>query len=93
MVSKLTHVCGQIRQYAEGKSYEQRDPYECIATVQYLSETEVYISGTIGKLNLKEMAALLMQNGVTIIHYERRGKMIKMDLTKHAHKVDTHVND
>ena len=69
-------VLSHIRYFSKG-SYENREPYSAIATVQFINDNEVFISGlhgTISRKDLQEGIAELTLLGVTIIRYERHGK-------------------
>jgi len=79
MTAKFSPVTGFIRLYKDGDSYESRDAYIFIATVQFLTEYSVYIGGAKGELSSagrKEIHALLRGMGVTDIMMERRGKLV-----------------
>ncbi len=68
-------IAGHIRLYHNG-SYENRDPYDCIVTIQWLSDEEVWLSGAHGSLSTKPLHQALHEMGVKRARYERNGKEI-----------------
>ena len=79
-VQPLTSI---LRLYKEG-SYEERSPYDAVATITYLDTETVYISGLHGKISiplLRELVEHLLACGVKEIHMDRHGKHKVLDIT------------
>ncbi|WP_314435932.1 hypothetical protein [Massilia timonae] len=67
-----------IRVYDAPGGYEARRQYLGIMTVTHLSDTVVYLSGAVGKIDRathRAALAMLRDRGVTTVQYERRGRM------------------
>jgi len=80
MSVKFNAITGHIRSYTEGESYEGRDPYDCIVTVQFLTEEIAYLCGAKGDLSItaiKEIHNLLKEMGVKKILMERKGVWVE----------------
>lgn len=76
------------RRYVSGESFEARDRYATIVTVQILNGTMAYLSGMltdgkrgpIRKEDLEELGAMLRQQfGIKVIHAERRAAAREYD--------------
>jgi len=81
---EITSVISHIRIFNEGESYEERDPYIGILTLQYLTDEVVYICGAHGVEMNREIYNLcvkaLKKQGVTSMVYERHGKIKQKDI-------------
>ena len=67
-----------IRAYDAPGGYEARRPYEGIITVTHLTSSTVYVHGAVGKIDRATHARalnMLRDLGVTMVMYERRGRM------------------
>lgn len=74
-----------IRVYDAPGGYEARRQYLGIMTVTHLSDTVVYLSGAVGKIDratYRAAMAMLRERGVTTVQYERRGQMKTFELAK-----------
>ena len=80
---ELTPLAAHIRVYAEGKSYANRDPYEGILTIMYLTNDTVYLTGAhgsvTGALRVKAMK-LLASKGIKHVSYHRNNKLVEVEL-------------
>ena len=73
-----------VRFYGEGKSYENRDEYEGVATVQ-TEDTVAYISGALGSVSKHRKALFkeLKRLGINEVKWVRaNGKTVTTTLTK-----------
>lgn len=73
-----TPVTGVIRVYTQGGSYEDRDPYDLLVCVHFLTDSIAYLWGAHGVLTPeihRKGMALLKELGVKEIAYERRGRL------------------
>lgn len=80
---ELTSLCAQLRVYAAGKCYANRDAYELSLTVQYLTDDTVYLSSAQGKIdaNIRQLAAAkLKSTGVKHVKYEHGGLQYTVDI-------------
>lgn len=76
---KITPVIAHARFFDDGCSYENRDKYTAIVTIQYISADTVYLSGAKGQLNKKQLLLLaeqLRNMGIKYRVAERHGKVI-----------------
>lgn len=82
----IKHLLSTIRFYSTG-SYADKTPYDAIATVQFIDDNEAFICalhGTINRSGMRELIEILINMGVSIIRYDRRGKNKSIHLTKKA---------
>ena len=73
---KYTPTAGHLRLYTEGNTYEEKDPYDCIMTVEILPRGGIWISGAHGRLNPKAVRDWVIDMGIKYVHYERDGEFI-----------------
>jgi hypothetical protein len=74
-----------IRVYDAPGGYDERRQYLGIMTVTHLSDTVVYLSGAVGKVDRathRAALAMLRERGVTTVQYERRGRMKTLELAQ-----------
>lgn len=74
----ISPFVAHVRFYDVPDGYKNRTPYKAIATITYLTETAVYLSGAVGELALDAYPALLAAlkaDGVTTVMSERHGQM------------------
>ena len=79
----ISPVVSHIRAYKKGRTYAQRDDYDGIVTVQWLSKTKVYLSGLQGIASstlYTQCMKLLKRAGVKTVSFERDGEIIEVDL-------------
>ena len=80
---ELTPLLSQLRVYAAGKSYANRDEYEGVVTVQYLDATTVYLSGAHGNITdaTRKLAfTKLKAVGIKHVKYEHNGLQHTVDI-------------
>jgi hypothetical protein len=80
MSVKFIPTTGYLKIYQEGKSYENRDPFDAIITVQFLGDTVAYLSGAKGEVGIKGIAKGLKElqsMGIEKVLMERRGKVVE----------------
>jgi len=78
----LAPVTSLLRVYEQGKTYDSRDTYATVITVQWLSKEKVYLSGMHGiatrAIHQKVMTKLWLA-GATHVSYERDGELVEVD--------------
>lgn len=78
----LTPLVSQIRVYSQPNGYENRVPYECVVTVTHMTDKIAYLSAAFGKMDRKThegISALLKEQGVEQVLFERHGKIITVN--------------
>lgn len=76
MTIHINPILSTVR-FFDGGSYENKDPFVGVATIQYISDTEAFICGLHGKITKNQLADLfreLSDMGITTVRYERHGK-------------------
>lgn len=79
-------ITGTVRFYEDGHSYENKDPYIAVATVQFLDEQTCYVSALHGDVTRKmfeELIVGLMKMGVKNAITFRHEKMKIYPATKY----------
>lgn len=88
MTWHLEPITLHARRYVEGESFEARDKYATIVTVQILNGSMAYLSGmlsdgeriTIRKEDIAQLGEMLrLQYGILVIHAERRSQAREYD--------------
>lgn len=72
-----------IRVYDAPGGYEARRPYAGIITVTHLTDRIVYVHGAVGRVTretYQKALAMLREQGVTTVMFERRGRMKTIEL-------------
>lgn len=78
---------GVVRVYADGKSYENQDPYEWAATVEKLDSGGIELKGVVKRLELEGRRAIekaLTAEGFTHAEIRRHGKTFVITPCKRA---------
>lgn len=86
-VEWLCEHAGVVRVYADGKSYEQQDPYEWAATVEKLGNGGIELKGVVKRLELTGRRAIekaLIAEGFTHAEIRRHGKTWRITPRKHS---------
>lgn len=74
----LSRSVSLLRSYAEPNGYERRIPYKAILTITHLTDTAVYLSAAVGEIDMPTWdaaMAMLKEQGVKTVQYERHGRM------------------
>jgi len=74
----LSRSVSLLRSYDEPNGYERRIPYKAILTISHLTDTTVYLSAAVGEIDMatwNAAMAMLKEQGVNTVLYERHGRM------------------
>lgn len=83
MTIKFSPTSGFIRLYKGDNSYENKDPYDFICTLIFLTESKVYLCGAKGELSkndLMDIKGFLKDLGVKEVEMERHGEIKRLNI-------------
>jgi hypothetical protein len=80
-----------VRWYDDPNGYAARQPYRAICSLVYLAEDHVFIYGMHGSLSKEDMRVFfsqLLQEGVTKVTAERKGRLVERDIASLLARAD-----
>ncbi len=78
-----------VRFYKKDHSYANYDPFEAVATLQFIGEKHCFLSALHGKITktvLCELAGYLYGLGLEQLVAERHGKLVYYEVTRYLPK-------